>query len=331
MPKNVQWGQIIFSVVGTAILIFIGNLVYYKLTNKKPSLVYEIAPPSSYISEKMKIQIYTGLVENNGNDIAENVVATFSLPEKAILQDKQFVPTDKTIKYDVTQPDSHSIELNISKGLNPLQGIRFSFLLQGETVDKINVALSGKGLVGKSRELTKKDSSNIEDKDSLRMTVIIQFLIMSIVIMIIGFVMMMAARMPFLQSRRPSRILHVAVEYFNLDMLDEAILAFNKGVDDNPDDADVRSRLAIAYAKKGLYDRAITECKLAERLSPKAWFVYISFAAVYAYQNDYDKTAEYIKKALSIGGRKKIVKYITEEPEFGQFRQSDKYSELLRQ
>jgi tetratricopeptide (TPR) repeat protein len=174
--------------------------------------------------------------------------------------------------------------------------------------------------------------SNIEGKDSLRMTLIIQFLIMSMVIMIAGFGMMViATRVPILRARKSLRTLNVAVAYFNLDMLDEAILAFNKGIDDNPDDAEVRSRVAIVYAKKGLYDRAISECKLAERLSPKEWFVYIGFAAIYAYQNDYDKTAEYIKKALSIGRRKKIIKYITEEQEFGQFRQSDKYGELLRQ
>ena len=80
----------------------------------------------------------------------------------------------------------------------------------------------------------------------------------------------------------------------------QAIIAYKKAIEINPDFAEAYSNLGISYAKKGYFDQAIVACKKAIEINPKSAEAYCNLGFVYAEKGNFPQAIREYEKALQI-------------------------------
>jgi Flp pilus assembly protein TadD len=81
---------------------------------------------------------------------------------------------------------------------------------------------------------------------------------------------------------------------------EDAVNAFSKGIEINPEDASAYYNRGLAYAKTGRQEQAIEDFKKALELNPRYTMAYTNRGVVYLGMKNYEKAAEDFNSAIEI-------------------------------
>jgi len=92
-----------------------------------------------------------------------------------------------------------------------------------------------------------------------------------------------------------------AYAFYISNNYEEAVLAFTRAIELNPNYEQAYNGRGTAYAKKGQYDRAIADYSKALELDPNLALAYYNRGAAYTKKGQYDRAWEDVHKAQSLG------------------------------
>jgi tetratricopeptide (TPR) repeat protein len=90
------------------------------------------------------------------------------------------------------------------------------------------------------------------------------------------------------------------VVYFRLELLDDAIAAWKKGLMHAPMDPGIMNNLSVAHMKKGLFDEAGWYAEQALRVNPYMPTLLNTMGEVSMRRGDFDKALEYFKRSIQL-------------------------------
>jgi len=88
--------------------------------------------------------------------------------------------------------------------------------------------------------------------------------------------------------------------YLEQEMLDKAIVAYEKAVEGNPNYARARDYLGVAYGEKGMYDKAVAQFEQAIEIDSRYAAAYYNLGVAYTELRMYDEAIAAYKKAVEI-------------------------------
>lgn len=320
MFKKIDWSTVLFSGLGTALLIFVGNLVYGKISSKTADIVYTISPPASFSSQSKTVTIHSGSFRNRGNKLASNVVAVIEIPRGTTLTEKNIVPNNKTLRFSVTQPKSNLVEIALSSGLNPKEEISFSLLTEGKSEEGITMDVRGTGLQGRTEAASKKG----EDSQDLKNVMFPLILMLTMMLAIMIFLMKGNVD----QGSESAKIRNLGAAYEKIGRFGDAVSQYRRETELDPDDGSTHACLAKALARHEKFDEALIESELAIELAPKHWYSYYCAAIVRARQGNFDETATLLKQGLEQKKLRKFREYIRSNEDLEEFRKTKHYEDI---
>lgn len=90
-------------------------------------------------------------------------------------------------------------------------------------------------------------------------------------------------------------------EYYEKQMYDEAITAFNVVIHINPKYTDAYFQRGVAYAHKYNFDEALLDYARAIEIDPNLSYIYANRALTYFLKQEYAKSWEDVRKVESLG------------------------------
>lgn len=90
----------------------------------------------------------------------------------------------------------------------------------------------------------------------------------------------------------------IGVVHFRMGRIDEAIAAWDKGLNYAPGDASLMNNLSIAFMQKGQFDKAATFAKDALMANPNMPQALNTLGQAYMGKQEYDKAAQFFLKAI---------------------------------
>jgi len=96
------------------------------------------------------------------------------------------------------------------------------------------------------------------------------------------------------------------MELFSKDRLDEAILAYRRALEQDPNYADALHALAMAYANQGRLDEAIKAGKKLIEVSPDDELAYTSLSIFYQRKGMVEEAEHIAAKARTLGWKRQL-------------------------
>ncbi len=326
--KSVNWLTVLFSGVGTALLIFGVNIISDRVSSTHPRLVFGTVPPATFVSDKAKVQIHSGFIENSGGRVAENVLAIITIPATCVLTEKTFTPSSKTLKYDAAKQTDVITEISVPSGLNPGERLDFAFLLECDSDRPIEIDLRGKNVVGVETPILSNPPLSV-GKLNITTVMILAIAILAVTMMLVR--SEDSQRDNQIQQRKHS-LSSLVWAYRDIEDNDASLTEAKKLVEADPGDYYVHSVLSLAFGRVGELEKALHEGKLAVALKSKDWYSHYAMASALAQKEEYSQCLEALKKSNSNAGffeSRKLMRFLNEKEQFAEFRKTNQYSELM--
>ncbi|MCZ6680861.1 MAG: tetratricopeptide repeat protein [Candidatus Poribacteria bacterium] len=119
-------------------------------------------------------------------------------------------------------------------------------------------------------------------------------------------------------TREPSAYNNLGQAFLRKAKYDQAIAAFQKALEIQPNAVEAYINLATVYLKQNLPDPAIQSCEKAIQIFPNAALAHYNLACAYALKDESEKAIDALKRAIDLD--KKVKAFATEERAFDGIR-----------
>ncbi|WP_394665404.1 hypothetical protein [uncultured Chryseobacterium sp.] len=147
----------LLSVLISIAVTVLGGLILYYFQNKKPKIQYSVEKILPFESQTEKLNIYHITIENNGNEVAEDVVCKIDINPASIKEYRTNSESPISIKDSILKKE---IDVKTST-LNPEENYRVSILASSKSnfPNKPIVKVRAKGVIGE-------EIKNVSNNDS---------------------------------------------------------------------------------------------------------------------------------------------------------------------
>lgn len=147
---RVNLGHILTSGLVGAVLSLAVMVAYFHYTDEKPILYYEVFPGAAFQGQSEQVNITNARIENAGDSEATEVTVHFVFGDDAVITNHSVNPSALGVDYQLTDSTVRSRGFRFPL-INPAEGVRFSFLLEGPAAVEPSVDLRGRGITGSER------------------------------------------------------------------------------------------------------------------------------------------------------------------------------------
>jgi len=334
---NIKWLQIFVTAIITGLISLIVAIVVFNYTTEKVELVYEEFPISTFKNNHTKLGIINYSIRNNGQKPAKDVIFLIELPESATIKEPNIKTSNKLTKYEIERKSTNSILYKI-ESLYPYETCNFSFLAENIlTKENVNVELRSKESIGKLYT---------QSNDSISPIVVYISLIIGVVLIILILVLLFSIKKASnafrlfrkklsqeseIEERKVNGIIEQGVDYCDMGLIDDSIVVLLKGKYLHPEASSIHSNLARAYAKKGNFDKAEAEYKIAEKLietDSDEIILHYTKAHYFAIRGEKEKMLESLKKAQSVD-KQRVIEKMKLDDEFDNYHEDTDFKKLV--